>query len=446
MSEAISTQKRRFVFTICAKNYYGLAQVLKRSLERTNPGVQFRVFIADGILPQEANEFGPDAIDAPSELAHHIEPEKLREMAFKYNLTEYCTSIKPLCFQHIFKHFEAEEAIYLDPDILVFGSLSAIVDHLRHAHVVLTPHLIFPSITEGQRSDKGILATGIFNLGFLALRKGDVSETLLRWWSKRLEDQCFDDNYDSLYTDQKWMDFVPALFNQTDIVSLRHCGANLAPWNFHERVVKPDGRGEYLVSNRILADGCHPPTADRQQGDPLIFVHFSGFDYRKFCEGKVAQYNIDGLTLFSDLQPLIDRYMESVQEAKSIVLQFLSKAYAFGSFSDGTPIQFLHRRLYRASLDAKIASGDPFETGHGSFHSTLLKNALISPNSTSAVDKTNKNNLPGIQRKLALINCGMRLIKTVVGLKNYILLLRLMRPYSRIESQLHLLDPKQNRL
>lgn len=437
---------KRIAFTICARNYYGLAQVLKQSVQRQNPEIEFLVFIADGIPEAERGQFGNDAIDAVVASQAYVDADKLREMAFKYNLTEYCTAIKPFCFRHVFDRTDAQETAYLDPDIFVFSPLEPVFEPLRRASIVLTPHIVFPSLHEGKRPDRGLLATGVFNLGFLALKRGDTAATMLAWWGQRLLDQCFVDSHDALFTDQKWMDFVPTLFPNEEVVSLRHGGMNMAPWNFHERAISVASDEGFLVSRRPAEDGKPDLSAEPRQADPLVFVHFSGFDYKKFCEGQVAQYNIDGLSLYPDLSPLIDRYMQAIQAMRTTVLQFLGKAYAYGSFADGSPILAFHRRLYRSAVESGMTIGDPFSAQPGSFLQTLRERALVIPAGTGNLEKSNKFNLSGVDRKLVLFNRLMRLTKRLIGFKNYLLLLRLMRPYSRVESQLHLIDSRQNKL
>ena len=441
-------KKKQIVFTICARNYYGLAQVLKRSVLRHNPDVEFVAFIADGIAEDERAEFGSDAIDASRVMNAYVTRDKLLEMAFKYNLTEFCTALKPFCFRHLFDGTDCDQAMYLDPDIFVFSALDDIFLSLRSASIVLTPHIIFPSLDEGKRPDKGLLATGVFNLGFLALARSTTALTFLDWWGQRLLDQCFMDNHDSLFTDQKWLDFVPTLFPSSEVSYLRHAGANLAPWNFHERRVYNAADGALHVGRRPLASRANDLKAEhRAEFEQVIFVHFSGFDYKKFCEGKVIQYNIDGLDLYPDLQPLINRYMESIQADGPTVLQFLRKPYLYANFDDGTPIVFFHRRLYRAATDAGMSLGNPFSTNRGGFLNLLDKSALLPRNrSDASFDKSNKNNLAGVGRKLSMFNKVMRGVKRLIGFEKYTLLLRLMRPYSRPESQLHLIDKRFDRL
>jgi hypothetical protein len=443
-----SMKSKKIVFTICARNYYGLAQVLKRSVLQQNPDVEFFAFIADGLPAHERAEFGDDAIDASAIMASYVTSEKLREMAFKYNLTEFCTALKPFCFRHLFDQTDCEAAMYLDPDVFVYSTLDDVFAPLATASIVLTPHLVYPSLAEGKRPDKGMLATGVFNLGFLALARSATSDAFLGWWGQRLLDQCFMDNHDALFTDQKWIDFVPTLFPAADICCFRHAGTNLAPWNFHERVVLPDADGALCVSRRRgEAPGADIEAPPYSQDEKLIFVHFSGFDYKKLCEGQVVQYNIDGLNLYPDLDPVIERYVQGVKDMAATVLRFMGKPYLYANYDNGRPILSFHRRLYRGTLEVDLPLGNPFSTAPQSLFSRLQKSALLGGNTGGAsVDKSNKNNLDGIGRKLALFNRLMRGLKAVIGFDNYLLLLRLMRPYSRPESQLHLIDQRFDRL
>ena len=181
--------------------------------------------------------------------------------------------------------------------------------------------------------------------------------------------------------------------------------------------------------------------------EPLIFVHFSGFDYKRLCSGEIAQYNIGGLSIYPDLQPLLNQYMSAIQAQKGPVLQFLALSYLYTTFQDGSPVTAFHRRLYRSAVESGLSVGNPFITGVGSFHQRLAKSRLIPDRSKVAqMDKFNKNNPSGIERKLAKFNMGMRFLLRIIGFQNYVLLLRLMRPYSRPESQLHLIDPSKVKL
>jgi hypothetical protein len=435
---------KQTIFTICARNYYGLAQVLRKSIAASNPDVSFVAFIADGIPDIETGDFGDDAVDALAIMAARVGESKVREMAFKYNLTEFCTALKPFCFEHLFEDLDQQHVIYLDPDIYVFSPLDEVLAILGKTSIVLTPHIIFPSLYEGKRPDSGLMATGIFNLGFLGLSKSPTTKQFLQWWGSRLLDQCFVDGHDALFTDQKWLDFVPALFPESEVCYFRHGGANLAPWNFHERRVTTGVDGSFLVSRRANSSHASDIAVSTPESvDRLLFVHFSGFDYKKFSQGAIAQGNIDGLDIYDDLGPVVECYMRAIQSLKDVVTRFLGRPYAYATFANEVPILAFHRRLYRAAREEDSFLGDPFAVGSGSFFKMLERAGLILPNGGQAgFEKLNKTTLSGVDRKLALFNRLMQFTKRVIGFTNYMLLLRLMRPYSRAESQLHLLGKK----
>lgn len=89
----------RSVFTIVAKNYVGLARILGSSLERQDPDVDFYIFIADEPDGCEVT-FPTNAIFARKALSYS--PEEWTDMSFKYDLTAFCTAIKPACFEYLF--------------------------------------------------------------------------------------------------------------------------------------------------------------------------------------------------------------------------------------------------------------------------------------------------------------------------------------------------------
>ena len=140
--------------------------------------------------------------------------------------------------------------------------------------------------------------------------------------------------------------------------------------------------------------------------------------------------------------------MTAIQADRETVLKFLGVTYRYATFEDGTPIIAFHRRLLRSAVDAGMPFANPFEVGAGSLHQRFVENRLMLEDWTEAaqLDKSTKNNMSGLRRKLALVNRVMRGVKWVIGFRRYLLLLRLMRPYSRPESQLHLVDSRQIKL
>jgi hypothetical protein len=93
------------------------------------------------------------------------------------------------------------------------------------------------------------------NLGFIAV--GPPGREFLAWWRERLLVDAISAVELNLFTDQRWIDWVPALF---DHVVSRDPGMNIAWWNIHERHLETADDGSILVD-----------------GQPLRFVHFSGY-------------------------------------------------------------------------------------------------------------------------------------------------------------------------
>src|SRR5690606_34656630 len=112
-------------------------------------------------------------------------------------------------------------------------------------------------------------------------------------------------HYSSLFTDQRWIDFVPSLFPAGAVRVWRHLGCNLAPWNFHERIVL-DGATSLMVHPREKPSDLTSPV-------PLVFVHFSGFDFRRILDGTFDQRNLQDARDFQDLQPVYQAYSSAIR-------------------------------------------------------------------------------------------------------------------------------------
>src|SRR6185503_17113534 len=112
-------------------------------------------------------------------------PSEFFAMAAIYDVTELATAVKPWAFQFLFER-GATVAIYLDPDIEVFGSLGPLEPLVRERGMVLTPHVTEALPRDGKRpDDRDFLLSGMYNLGFLAL-SAEMAKTFLPWWCLRL--------------------------------------------------------------------------------------------------------------------------------------------------------------------------------------------------------------------------------------------------------------------
>jgi hypothetical protein len=412
-------------FTIVTKNYIGLARLLKSSIKTVNPEVLFYIFVADEFDSDSDYKGNNEVLVAKTTL--NIPSDIWENMSFKYTLTEFCTAIKPFCFEYLFSETKAEKILYFDPDIYVFNSLDLLFDNLETKSIVLLPHIVVPQTIN--LSEKVFLQSGIYNLGFLGLKKGDVADNILKWWGSKLKDACFDDVLDYTFTDQKWMNYITALFPQEEIEINRHLGCNVAPWNFYEREIVFDGENPIGIKKRIFPDGVIYT---------LIFIHYSGYDYLSLIDGKEKRTRRSNYDLkYKDVKLAMSFYAKQIMKDSDAFKSFMSLKYTYGFYDDGTTIDKFHRRLYR-SLYLRESIRGPFSTSENSFYVLLKSKGMI--NAQRTIRSSAKSS--AMEMKLSKFNNLMKLLYKILGYKRYLLLLRLLKYFSRFESQIFLVNKK----
>lgn len=183
-------------------------------------------------------------------------PSPLDDMVhLVYNYTESATAVKPFVLRHLLG-IGYEQVIYLDPDTFFLESLD-LAGIIGDSALTLTPHRLSPVPDDDNFPNyRDFLQSGAYNLGFISV--GDNPECLkfLDWWSEMVTLNCVSKPSVGLFTDQKWIDLVPSLFEAR---INKHPGLNVAYWNLDERLISR-GEGGYLVNKE----------------SHLIFLHLSG--------------------------------------------------------------------------------------------------------------------------------------------------------------------------
>ncbi len=311
--------------------YLDRARVLFASLRRFHPDWELVALITDQPPPGFTLRVEDEAFDRVV-YASDLDIPDLRGWLFKHDVVEVCTAVKGPFIRQACE--TAEVVIYLDPDTALFESLSPLLERLERDDILLTPHLLDPN-TERQAildNDLSASRTGIFNLGFVAIRAAGEGLRFADWWRSRLLDFCYDDIPAGLFVDQKWCDHVPALFDKVGVV--RDPGYNVASWNLSQRRVE------------IGRDG-----AIRVNGFPLRFWHFTKLGptgdamTRRYAQGSSAVHEIWRW------------YKDQVAAAAAPVP---AGYWAYGVYSDGTPIPRAHRLAWRERPDLQARFADPF--------------------------------------------------------------------------------------
>ena len=420
------------IFTICAKNYIGLAQALEKSVSQYNNNVDFYIVVADEFDSGKELLVSENVLVAKNVLS--IDEKLWTNMSFKYNLTEFCTCIKPFCIEYFFIEKGYETCCYMDPDTYLFNDFSYIYDKLSKFLVVTAPHITIPDYPyTGDLPDRSFLFNGISNFGFGGFRNDPKIINLLKWWEDRLTCLCFGEMLWAVCTDQKWTDFFPAFLNYDEILFSNNLGLNVAPWNYFEREIVNEGDTYYVVS-RTGANG---------RKDKLVFCHFAGYNYKELSSGIVNNKNrmrINNLKEYPDMNPLIDEYVQFIYDNRDLFNRFLDLPYSYGVFDNGVRIDKLHRRLYNGVASNFDYDENPFVTkGNDSYFSLLYRKGLIpkkQPN--EKLDDVSQMN-EGFEKKLHYLYKGLRLFYKLIGYKNYVLFLQFIRRLSLYDNNTFLL-------
>lgn len=410
---------KRAIFTIVAKNYIGLAQILGQSIRHHHEEVNFFIFVADE-FDTHTEDLGENIIMAKDTLEYS--QQEWMDMAFKYDLTEFCTAIKPACFQYLFAR-QYHQTVYLDPDIYMFSPMTAVWDKLEDFDVVLTPQIAGIHIDyQGEHPEWAMNVNGIFNLGFCGMRNTETAHTVLDWWRQRLLDNAFMDRSVGNFTDQKWMDWMPGFLGNEHLYVFHHLGMNMAPWNFFERELFIKEGGGIMVRYR---------TDDNPyREDPLIFLHFAGYDYQKMKNGIIERKRIENLQEYKDLSLATQIYCRSIVDNQATFDRYITNTYSYATYDNGDRIASFHRRLYHGMKEIGQHVANPFATGPRSFHSMLQGKGMIIAENT---DKLSQRNISNIDKKRKQIGKLFSLLYKVMGYKRYMLFVKSLYNYCRPE-------------
>lgn len=278
---------KKLAFTICSINYLGQAIALKESFLAHNPTYEFKVGLCDRLDKADLDMSKLTGLDIVE--IHTIGLAQFEEMHERYDITELNTAIKPFFFDYFFNKQGFDSILYIDPDILVFKPFHVVEKNLETHDILLTPHFYTPIYDDKTLTEQQMFVNGIYNLGFLGLKKSTNAQNMLDWWMKKLEKECYMDIQQGMFVDQLYCNMVPLYFDGVCIE--KYPGLNIAYWNLHERNVTKENE-EYFVN-----------------GVPLVFYHYSGINIEDETNISRWQNRFD-LYNRPDLKPIFDKYRE----------------------------------------------------------------------------------------------------------------------------------------
>ncbi|WP_448588133.1 glycosyltransferase [Thermocrinis sp.] len=322
------------VFTSANINYLPKVRVLSKTLKKYNPELEMNFVLVDKI---------PSWLDISKEpfdkiiLIEDIKEIPLKSWIFKYSVVELCTAVKPFAFKKLLDDPKCEMVLYFDPDIALFSSIDGLIQELSNSNIILTPHQTKPEEEYEAIMDNEIcsLKYGIFNLGFIGVRKTDESFRFLNWWSDRLNRFSWAELDQGVWTDQKWINFAPIFFEGVKII--KSSRFNVAPWNITTRKLEGSFEKGFTVD-----------------GEPLCFYHFTGFDSGAH-KIMAMKYNSNN----EAVKNLIQWYEKMLEENK--VEHDTTFGYLIDRFENGEPITEAHRIIYKRRRDLQEVYPDPFK-------------------------------------------------------------------------------------
>lgn len=389
----------RAYFTVCNTSYLHKALSLAESLYE-NTQYRLKVFLFEEGIPNSA-ESVKDFADII--LAKDIGYDRFYELAFKYDVTEFTTSLKPYIAKKLLNDFT--EVVFLDPDTFVTGQLNEISEWFVHNDIILTPHYCTPETTDVSIDpDLGMMRFGSFNLGFFAVKNTPNSSNFLMWWHERCEEQCYFETQFGLSTDQKWISIAPCFFEKIYIV--RHLGYNVAFWNLFERKIKSD-HNKHLVNDEY----------------EIQFLHFSSFD--DIHPEKIStRWTAPSELISDDMKGIAANYKMSTEKYRNF-LAISDLSYSYDSFTNGDKIAVVLRRAYAADVN-KFQGELQMFSENSPVHKFARKNNLISGKDGSSYKPASFGDLPKHETKMKFVYFVLKIMLFFLGPNKFNDLSRLM--------------------
>jgi len=323
------------IFTVCNIAYLPKALVLAKSVLKFND-IKLKIFLVDRKSEMDISKYDADLI-----WIEDIDIPNFNQLAFKYDVIEFCTSLKPYLALKLLE--TNKKVIFFDPDICTYDSVTSILNALEFHSIILTPHYTTPLSNHkkpGWNNDLGMMRFGSFNLGFFAVKDSLQGLDFLKWWSERCMQLCYKESQFGLSTDQKWISIAPCFFK--DLHVSFNLGYNVAPWNIFERSIKKNENGNYIINDVY----------------PLVFFHFSNFDKMDVGYSKEMS-NYSGEINRSCLFELGTEYLKSLSQEE---MKVEKKVYSFDYMTGGEYISLTLRRAYASIISELPQNHNPFDS------------------------------------------------------------------------------------
>jgi hypothetical protein len=243
---------------------------------------------------------------------NNLQDEGLQGLKQKRKLSEFCWTLKPIFIEYLMKNNPTLERItYVDSDLFFFSNPSVIFENQAYASVLLSRGDVYVPSFSPQFTDFMQDLTGKYNSGFISFKNDAKGIECLKWWKKKCIDNCSADLKVGSFGDQKYLDFMPSLFQ--GVYDISTIGVNIGHWNY--------ARYRFHVFNGKWY-------VDQSK---LICYHFSGF--RIISKNDIAQIYEPGRIDFPFVYQI---YKEIIKHVISTIEGIEPKFNGFATQEDMT--------------------------------------------------------------------------------------------------------------
>ncbi|HRP58432.1 hypothetical protein [Agriterribacter sp.] len=287
--------------TIITADYFPHALALYKSLKKFDQQALLYVLVADDkSLSGHDNETGIQIL-AVSQLKGYPLTQELYNKYAHIRMDFFRWSLKPILISYLLET-GFKKVLFVDCDIFFFNDYRFLFEALNQSAIILTPHWysVSPAINENEFVQ--LLTSGFFNAGFIGSNRNGLPA--LQWWANACHYKMSECKAERVYVDQRYLDLLPLLFENVQILS--HKGCNLGAGNYEtcKRI---------LVGNTLLIDGEYPvvfvhfykPLIEQilKGYDPLLVPYFN--EYKKVFEEIGAPFRHFMGSLAKQLQPSV---------------------------------------------------------------------------------------------------------------------------------------------
>ena len=172
----------------------------------------------------------------------------LKEPIAKRIISKYNTNKDKLrwALKPVFLNFLLQnnpKVIYVDNDVFFFNDFLFLFEKLEKKNILLTPHFYEANPEQNQNWLEANYRVGLYNAGFIGVNSNAIP--FLDWWVNCCLYNVKKSYWRGLFDDQKYLDLVPVLFDEVEIIKNRGC--NLAGWNYKNGKNKLDSYSSDLI-------------------------------------------------------------------------------------------------------------------------------------------------------------------------------------------------------